>query len=390
VKNSTDDIVINYLPSRKKAGRKPWRLDAHRRQGKAEYFATKKEAVVRRNELLGVGVASGQSKHTFAGAAEHRVSVYKDRYERGDVKFTTSKDAKESAAFWNRFFGGYQLNDITPDLIRNSINELLEFNPNTSKPAAPKTIKNRYTFLSSVFKYAVGDRLCGNNPCDAINLVELIGSTKATKHLAKRFSKRIVAEIITYGGRYVMHIKFAVKTGLRSGEQRGIQWHHIDFDAGFVTVEQAIVLGPNGLEIGEPKSPAAFRNVPLSDEMLQDLREWRLQSKFSADTDFVFPAEDGGPMWSMQLNGELQKRADGGVKYKGALKSACHRAGVEMIRWHDLRHHYASLQLYRDGVQLNEVAALMGHETSKITEEIYGHWLDGANKDQDLRRRAAV
>mgnify|MGYP003133089506 CR=1 FL=1 len=386
------DIKVYKIKSRSKQGWKDWAVDARRAVvgGKREYYATKDDAIARRNELLGVGVASGQSKTTFADAADHRVGVYKGRYELGNIKFTTAKDAGESRNFWNRFFGGYELNDITPDIIRNSINELLEFNPNTSKPAAPKTIKNRYTFLNGVFKYAVGDKLCSYNPCDSINLVELIGSTKATKHLAERYSKRIIAEIITYGGRYAMHIKFAVKTGLRSGEQRGVQWHHIDFDAGFVTVEQAIVLGPNGLEIGEPKSPAAYRNVPLSDEMLQDLREWRLQSKYSKDTDFVFPADDGGPLWAHQLNGELQKRIDGGVKYKGGLKPACHRAGVEMIRWHDLRHHYASLQLYRDGVQLNEVAALMGHETSKITEEIYGHWLEGATKDQDLRRRAAV
>lgn len=380
-----NDIKVYQIKSRAKKGWKAWAVDARRsvEGGKREYHATKDEAIARRNELLGVSVERGQSKATFCSAAADRVAIYKQRADRGDVKWTTFKDNRESADFWNNFFGSHELNAITPKKIRNAIIELLE-------TRAPKTIKNRYTFLNNVFKFAVGEKLCSYNPCDAINLVELIGSTKATKHLAERYSKRIIAEIITYGGRYALHIEFAVKTGLRSGEQRGLQWLHIDFDAGFVSVEQAIVLGENGLEIGEPKTQAARRNVPISDDLLNKLREWRLQSKYSKDTDFVFPAEDGGPLWAHQLNGELQKRVDGGVKYKGALKPACHRAGVDMIRWHDLRHHYASLQLYRDGVQLNEVAALMGHETSKITEEIYGHWLEGAAKDQDLRRRAAV
>ena len=385
--NLCQDIGITYLPSRSKAGRAAWRLNLHTAVvgGKPEHFDTEAEALSRRNMLIGGSLESGLSKSTFAAAAADRVAVYKRRYENVNdkLKYTGFKDSGESANFWNKFFGSWELNEITPSVIRGTISELLE----TKKP---KTIKNRFSFLKNVFKYAVGDDLCMKNPCDAINLVELIGSTKATKHQASRFSKNLIAEIIRHGGSYAMHITFAVKTGLRSGEQRGLKWKHIDMDAGFVTVEQAIVLGENGLEIGPPKTDAAYRNVPISDELCRELREWRLQSKFSTEDDFVFPAEHGQIMWSNQLNGELSTGANGRVKCKGAVKTACYRAGVEAIRWHDLRHHYASLQLYRDGVSLQEVAALMGHENSKITEDIYGHWIDGAAKDQDLRRRAAV
>ena len=112
--NTDTEISINHLPSRKKAGRKPWRLNAHLVGGKAEYFGTKSEAVARRNELLGVSVERGQSKATFCSAAADRVAVYKQRADRGDVKWTTFKDNRESADFWNNFFGSHELNAITP------------------------------------------------------------------------------------------------------------------------------------------------------------------------------------------------------------------------------------------------------------------------------------
>ena len=387
--HSEIDIGINHLPSREKAGRKAWRLNVHYAGGKSEHFKTKEEAVLRRNELLGTSVESGQSEKTFGACAVDLVARYKWRYDNPEdtMKFTTYKEAMESARFWGKFFDDMALNDISADLIEETIKGL-------TLVRKPKTILNRWSFFKNVFKRAHGRKQCSHNPCDAISISQLIGSTKAMKQPAVRYSKDVVAKIIESAGKWSLHIKFAAKTGLRSGEQRGLCWRHIDFDAGFVTVEQAALLAANTQwEVGQPKSAAAYRNVPISDELLAELREWRLKSNFSTDDDFVFPNENGDLLAPHRLNGELERNEDGSRsnrRNRGALKPACFRAGVDVIRWHDLRHHYASLQLYRDGISLQEVAALLGHENSKITENVYGHWIDGANKDQDLRRRAAV
>ncbi len=64
------------------------------------------------------------------------------------------------------------------------------------------------------------------------------------------------------------------------------------------------------------------------------------------------------------------------AKYLKRIKDACRRAGVAAIRWHDLRHYYASklLQAYPD--DLWRVKTYMGHSDIRITQGIYGHWLE--------------
>ena len=61
---------------------------------------------------------------------------------------------------------------------------------------------------------------------------------------------------------------------------------------------------------------------------------------------------------------------------------ACHAAGVERIRWHDLRHYYASQLLDKFGDNLHAVASIMGHEDIATTRKIYGHWLADDARDQ--------
>ena len=189
-----------------------------------------------------------------------------------------------------------------------------------------------------------------------------------------------------------MIIKFATKTGMRGGEIRALVWENVDRDAGWSTVVEetgSATLTENGWVKGLVKTPAAARNIPISDELVGELREHRLKSKFSKDTDIVFPNQDGGILAPCLLSGKVSYRS-GRKCYSGAIKPACDRAEVEPIRFHDLRHHYASIQLGRAEVSLVEVANLMGHESSNITETIYHKWLKGDAKDADTRARAAI
>jgi len=231
-----------------------------------------------------------------------------------------------------------------------------------------------------------------HDPTSTISLVELIGSSKAMKKPAQKISKSVVDQIVKNAGHYKLVLKFACRTGMRSGEVRALKWQNVDFDSGFVTVDAefgAAVREDKRLILSKPKTSAAARNIPISDELVKELIAHKLISRYSKENDFVFPNRNGGIMHPNVLNGEV-KTVNNKFVLKGAVKPACHKAGVDPIRFHDLRHHYASLQLSRTDVSLIEVARLMGHETSKITEEIYGHWLDGDAKDQSLRARAAI
>ena len=70
-------------------------------------------------------------------------------------------------------------------------------------------------------------------------------------------------------------------------------------------------------------------------------------------------------------------------KFLKALHRACDAAGVDRIRWHDLRHYYASKLLMAYPNDLFRVKSYMGHATIAITQEIYGHWLDTSGEDTE-------
>jgi integrase len=66
-------------------------------------------------------------------------------------------------------------------------------------------------------------------------------------------------------------------------------------------------------------------------------------------------------------------------------KPSLHRAGLPMtLRFHDLRHSYATW-LVSDGVPINDVAKVMGHEQTSTTLDRYAH----STKDRDRRVLAA-
>ena len=63
-------------------------------------------------------------------------------------------------------------------------------------------------------------------------------------------------------------------------------------------------------------------------------------------------------------------------RFPEILRTACSQANVERIRWHDLRHYFASqlLKIYSD--DWNRIKTYMGHTNIQTTINIYGHWIE--------------
>jgi integrase len=119
----------------------------------------------------------------------------------------------------------------------------------------------------------------------------------------------------------------AIFTGLRSSELRGLCWPK----AGGLHVRQR---ADRYGSMGEPKSKAGHRTVPLAPLVLRALREWKLRCPRS-DLDLVFPSRGGGIIHHSEIVKALQRAmlaakvvdAEGRAKYTGL---------------HSLRHFYAS------------------------------------------------
>ncbi len=65
------------------------------------------------------------------------------------------------------------------------------------------------------------------------------------------------------------------------------------------------------------------------------------------------------------------------------LHPACEAAGIDKLRWHDLRHFFASICLELFGADFHRITTLMGHKSISTTRELYGHWVDDEERDED-------
>lgn len=159
--------------------------------------------------------------------------------------------------------------------------------------------------------------------------------------------------------RYRTLLTTAVLTGMRLSELLGAEWRDIDFDAGAIRVRrQADRKG----QLVEPKTPQANRDIVLSSGLAKTLREHKMASRYKGEEDLVFASETGRPM-----NGRNVSRR--------GLDKALANAELGKLRFHDLRHTFASL-LISEGLNVVFVSRQMGHASPDITLRVYAHVWD--------------
>ena len=107
----------------------------------------------------------------------------------------------------------------------------------------------------------------------------------------------------------------------------------------------------------------------LTPQLVSVLKEWRLRSPASNDDDVVFITRS---LAAQRTSDNWRKRV---------LHPACKAAGIDELRWHDLRHFFASICLELFGADFHRITALLGHKSISTTRELYGHWIDDQERD---------
>jgi integrase len=235
-------------------------------------------------------------------------------------------------------------------------------------PYAGWTIRGTLTPLSLIFDYAVRRGLASSNPVKKLECRERPQVSRAEMRILDRddIAKLLKAADVRHGPLLMT----AIYTGLRIGELLGLTWEDVDFDAGFIRVRKQ--LGRDGTRV-EPKTEKAKRDVVLTRQLADALREQKLRSGFSLPGDFVFASVTGSPMNAKNVA-------------RRGLEKALKRAGLPHMRFHDCRHTAASLLIstYPDVVF---VSRQLGHANPAITLSVYAHLFDKASHADKLRAR---
>lgn len=133
-----------------------------------------------------------------------------------------------------------------------------------------------------------------------------------------------------FGDHLTAAVLISMNTGMRRGELLALRWANVDTKGKQITVE------------GSTAKSQQTRHIPLNDEALEVLKQWKEQAP---DSERVFAIDTG---------------------FKTAWASLLERAKITKFRWHDLRHHFAS-RLVQKGVPLNTVRELLGHASMAMT-----------------------
>ena len=207
------------------------------------------------------------------------------------------------------------------------------------KGLSAKTVRNIHQIISSALKLAVDQRLLARNPADGCALPKVERKEMRTLPAAQLTS--FLREAKESGVFALYYIDLA--TGLRRGELLGLKWEDVDLERGELRVRRQI--GRIGGEIIEIplKTKNAYRTLPLSEDAIDVLKEQRQKA---GNSPWVFPAPTGGPISPDSVLHMLHR----------VLK----RAGLPEVRFHDLRHTFATLAL-QNGVDIKTVSGMLGH-----------------------------
>ena len=219
---------------------------------------------------------------------------------------------------------------------------------NRPKGLSVKTVRNINQMISSALNCAVEQKLIPSNPTKGCVLPKL--ERKEMKILPPERLGTFFEEVRRSGVFELYYIDLA--TGLRRGELLGLKWSDIDLDKGIIHVRRQ-VLRQNGKIIEIPlKTKNSYRSIAIGVDVIKVLKRMEQKDKY------VFPSPFGG---SMSLDSVLHM-----------LQRVLKQAGLERIRFHDLRHTFSVLAL-QNGVDVKTLSAMLGHYSAGFTLDTYAH-----------------
>lgn len=229
---------------------------------------------------------------------------------------------------------------------------------NQPKGLSAKTVWNINQVISSAMDFAVAQKIISENPCKNVSLPKI-----EHKEMQTIPAERLQAflEEAKASGIYEMYY-IELSTGLRRGELLGLKWEDIDWKNRIIKVRRQVAR-VNGEIVEAPlKTKNSYRAVSISPQAIEVLKQ---QAAKTHDA-YVFPSPNGGPISPDSVN--------------NMLKRVLERAGIPKVRFHDLRHTFATLAL-QNGVDIKTVSGMLGHFSAGFTLDTYAHVTTAAQKE---------
>lgn len=311
--------------------------------------AIKENSYIPRSEVPGFSeMAELWLKNKKAGLIGKRVRASTFRHYVGHVE-----------THLKPYFGKIKINALNYD----SIEEFIRYCQ--GKQICTATVKQIRITLGAIIDYAFKKKYISNNPVRGFKLTddssEIIDPEEGEELKKINFLTPVQIQALlseTSELKYQTLFLIAVTTGMRQGELLGLKWDDIDWKKKQIQVKRTF----NHNRFYPPKTPHAKRRIDIGPMAINLLTHWQEHCPENR-LKLVFPNGAGNPM-------------DATSMVRRQFVPALESAELPRIRFHDLRHTYASIQLNILKAPPKYVQTQMGHSSIKITYDIYGHWME--------------
>ncbi|MBW2140738.1 MAG: site-specific integrase [Deltaproteobacteria bacterium] len=294
----------------------------------------------------------------FSGLAEDWLE-----YRKPNIRHSTFEQYRGHVVnHLNPYFGLTKVNKINFNAVEKFVSH------QTARGVSPPTSKKVLVTLGGILKYAVRKKICESNP---VREIEKPKSLKRKRvDFLNHLEIRALLDHITDQKLRTL-VMLAIMSGARQGELFGLKWTDIDW----FNCQMHIKRSYNHGRFYEPKSRSSFRAIDLGETTITELKRWKIAC-LPSELDLVFPNNAGKPMNTCS-------------RFTRIFHTALRNAGLRKIRFHDLRHTYASL-LIDQGEHPKYIQTQMGHSSINVTMDTYGHLMNPVNREASKRLDSAI
>lgn len=264
----------------------------------------------------------------------------------------------------------YKFKDMKPETFTEYFVFLAQQGKSNGKGGLSyKTVKNIRGVLSSAYEYAIENSYIKDNPVLKSRMPSFAHSIKSD---VPEYSAEQVRKLLLFAKENDSHIYIflllALYTGLRKGELLALTWDDVDYDKKLLRVNKSRTGSRKAIttQITTPKTESSNRKIPLNDTVLEALKAEKkrqdehaeiLGKGYDKSSSFIIRTVLGKPYVNLSAINRVVNRLT-------------EKAGLPHCTIHGFRHSVASI-LDDNGVPIQDISVLLGHESVQTTERIY-------------------
>jgi len=362
--------VIELACIRKRRGR--WVIDFYDQYGKRRWETLKEGTTKKTAKERLRAVEDMVSKGAYLPSRKiplfSKVAKEWLEYKKPNLRITTWEVCQGHVKNHFNDLDGLKINRVNVAIIEKYIRQRQGQGMNIN------TLRKILVTLGQVLSYAVRHNYIDHNPLRDAEKPRSTGNegeyaqekiTILTPPQVKAFLSK------AKGQKYQTMFKLAIFGGLRQGELLGLKWSDVDWENSQVHVQRTYTKG----RFFATKTKTSNRRVDLGPIVITELKKWKLGC-IKNKLDLVFPNESGKPM---NYSNMITRH------FLPALK----QAELPKIRFHDLRHTYASL-LIEQGENIKYIQSQLGHSSPTVTLNVYAHLMASTNQEAACRLENTV